>query len=64
MNGLELLEKINKLEIANGTIFNVLNESNETIGRIGVIEKNITFLNFENIPENLYSTKYKFVVDK
>ena len=43
---------------------NGINDSKENIGRIGVMEKNKTVINFENNRENIYRTKYKCVVDK
>ncbi|MEG0282938.1 MAG: hypothetical protein RR662_07165 [Clostridia bacterium] len=60
MDKAEILKNIIDKKIKNGTIFNVL-ENGKSIGRIGVIESTITYLNFKQIPEDvLTNDKYVF----
>ena len=62
MKSKEFVEKVQRIEIKNGTIFDVIKE-NKKIGEIGVIKSQIMYLNFDNnnIPTDILVGNYDFI---
>ena len=60
MSRCEFVAKVQAMEIANGTKFEVYDKNDIKLGTIGVIDSTVVFLNMPVVPNDLYIGEYTF----